>query len=65
MDNEKIIGQTKSVGFQIGVRRTFPFSQEQAWALIIAKEGLHSWVGDGATLHLEPGQKYHSKIGAG
>jgi len=65
MDNEKIIGRTKSVGFQVGVRRTFPVSQEQAWALIIAKEGLHSWVGDGATLHLEPGHKYHSKIGAG
>ena len=45
MDNEKIIGQTKSVGFQIGVRRTFPISQEQAWALITTTEGVRTWLG--------------------
>lgn len=65
MDNEKIIGQTKSVGFQVGVRRTLPVSRENAWALIIDEEGLHSWLGKGTTLILEPGQKYHSKTGAG
>lgn len=65
MDNEKIIGQTKSVGFQVGVRRTFPVSQEQAWALIIAEEGLQSWLGEGISIKIEPGQKYHAKTGTG
>ena len=65
MDNEKIIGQTKSVGFQVGVRRTFPISQEQAWALITTVEGVHAWLGEGTAVILEPGHKYHSKTGTG
>ena len=65
MDNEKIIGQTKSVGFQVGVRRTFPISQEQAWALITTAEGVHAWLGEGTAVILEPGHKYHSKTGTG
>lgn len=65
MDNEKIIGQTKSVGFQIGVRRTFPISQEQAWALITTTEGVRTWLGEGTSVIFEPGHKYHSKTGTG
>ncbi len=30
MKNQRIIGQTKDVGFQVGVRRTFSISQEKA-----------------------------------
>lgn len=65
MDNQQIIGQTKSVGFQVGVRRTFPISQEQAWALITTAEGVHSWLGEGTTIILEAGHKYHSRTGTG
>nr|WP_054550468.1 SRPBCC domain-containing protein [Lysinibacillus sphaericus] len=65
MDNEKIIGQTKSVGFQIGVRRTFPISQEQAWALITTTEGVRTWLGEDTSVIFEPGYKYHSKTGTG
>ncbi len=65
MDNEKIIGQTKSVGFQIGVRRTFPISQEQAWALITTTEGVRTWLGEDTPVIFEPGYKYHSKTGTG
>lgn len=65
MDNEKIIGQTKSVGFQIGVRRTLPISQEQAWALITTTEGVRTWLGEGTSVIFEPGYKYHSKTGTG
>ncbi|WP_155594019.1 SRPBCC family protein [Lysinibacillus cavernae] len=65
MDNQRIIGQTKSVGYQVGVRRTFPISQEQAWALITTEEGLNSWLGEVTHIILQPGQTYHSKAGTG
>ncbi|EKU44685.1 SRPBCC domain-containing protein [Lysinibacillus capsici] len=65
MGNDRIIGQTKSVGFQIGVRRTFPISQEQAWALLTTTEGVRTWLGESTSVIFEPGHKYHSKTGSG
>ncbi|RCX13305.1 activator of Hsp90 ATPase-like protein [Fontibacillus phaseoli] len=53
-----MIGQTKSVGFQIGVRRTFPVSREAAWTFLLSPEGLKLWLGDLPSLELEPGHQY-------
>ncbi|CAH2717615.1 hypothetical protein BACCIP111895_04831 [Neobacillus rhizosphaerae] len=65
MDNQRIIGQTKSVGFQVGVRRTFPISQEKAWELITSEEGFNLWLGESTSIILHPGQKYITKTGSG
>lgn len=65
MKNQRIIGQTKDVGFQVGVRRTFSISQEKAQELIASKEGLDLWLGESTSIILEPGQKYITKTGAG
>lgn len=56
-------GQTASAGFQIGVRRTFPISQEQAWDLLVSPEGLKLWLGDLSALELQVGQGYTTKEG--
>lgn len=45
MDDHKMIGQTKTVGFQVGIRRTFPISQEKAWELVTSEDGLKLWLG--------------------
>ncbi len=65
MDNPKIIGQTKTVGFQVGVRRIFPISQEGAWNLVTSQDGLNFWLGESTNIILEPGQKYITKFGTG
>ncbi|MCL1695055.1 SRPBCC domain-containing protein [Lysinibacillus sp. BPa_S21] len=65
MDNPKIIGQTKTVGFQVGVRRIFPISQEEAWKLVTSQDGLNFWLGESTNIILEPGQKYITKFGTG
>jgi uncharacterized protein YndB with AHSA1/START domain len=48
------VGETAGVGFQIGVRKTFPLTLEQAWELLISTEGLSIWLGysseDGSSL---------------
>ncbi|GGH22475.1 SRPBCC domain-containing protein [Paenibacillus segetis] len=56
-------GQTATVGFQVGVRRTFPISQEQAWALLLSSKGLQVWLGDLPSLDLQVGHKFSSKDG--
>ncbi|MBD8004826.1 SRPBCC family protein [Bacillus norwichensis] len=61
----KMIGQTKTAGFQVGVRRTFPISQMKAWELVTSDEGLKLWLGESTRITLEPGQKYITKTGAG
>ncbi|WP_144561482.1 SRPBCC family protein [Bacillus mycoides] len=65
MDDQRIIGQTKDVGFQVGVRRTFPVSQEKAWDLITSKEGLDLWLGESTSIILKPGRKYITRTGKG
>ncbi|ACA40865.1 hypothetical protein Bsph_3371 [Lysinibacillus sphaericus C3-41] len=44
MDRQRSIGLTKTVGYQVGVRKTFPISQQQAWSIITAEEGLNAWL---------------------
>ncbi|HZG17915.1 MAG TPA: SRPBCC domain-containing protein [Candidatus Bathyarchaeia archaeon] len=62
---QKKVGQTKSVGFQVGVRRTYPIPQEKAWDLVASEEGLQFWLGEGSGISLQPGQKYRTKTGTG
>lgn len=63
MEN-RVVGQTKTVGFQIGVRRTFPISQEQAWELVTSTEGMSLWLGEHSGIQLQPSQKYETRSGA-
>ncbi len=42
---ERAVGQTTSVGFQIGVRRTLPCTEEALWQLLTSEEGLTIWLG--------------------
>jgi uncharacterized protein YndB with AHSA1/START domain len=41
-----VVGQTQTVGFQIGVRKTFPINLETAWALITSPAGVSTWLGE-------------------
>ncbi|MFM1651615.1 SRPBCC family protein [Brevibacillus sp. B_LB10_24] len=60
---QRVVGQTKSVGFQVGVRRTLPVSQERAWELVTSAQGLQLWLGEATDISLRPGQRYETKTG--
>jgi uncharacterized protein YndB with AHSA1/START domain len=45
MEKTKIVGQTKEVGFQIGIRKTLPISFDIAWNFLLSEEGLEIWLG--------------------
>ena len=41
-----MIGQTKDVGFQFGIRKTIPISTEKVWDFLFSKNGLKIWLGE-------------------
>ncbi len=60
---EKIIGQTKDKGFQIGVRKTLPVSSDTAWNFLFSDEGLKIWLGKINSDNLELNKSYATKEG--
>lgn len=46
---EKQVGQTKDVGFQFGIRRTFTIPSDQMWDFLFSQRGLNIWLGELAT----------------
>jgi uncharacterized protein YndB with AHSA1/START domain len=58
-----VIGQTKDVGFQIGVSRTIPFSAATVWDFLVSSAGLAVWLGEGARLVPEKGARYETTNG--
>jgi len=65
MTNDRIIGQTKAAGFQVGVRRSFSISQEDAWSFLTSSDGLNLWLGESTGISLIPGQTYTTTLGSG
>jgi uncharacterized protein YndB with AHSA1/START domain len=64
MDAHKPVGQTTSQGWQVGVRRTLPVSEQQAWQMMLAVLGLaavtsseHEPFARGATVETDDGTR--------
>ncbi|WP_257667025.1 hypothetical protein [Parapedobacter tibetensis] len=43
---EKSVGLTKDVGWQFGLRKTFPYSKEYLWDFMFSDKGLKVWLGE-------------------
>lgn len=56
------VGKTADVGYQIGVSRTLPFSEEAIWGLLLSPEGLATWLG--GPIEVEEGARYTLADGA-
>jgi hypothetical protein len=63
MEKIKLIGQTKDVGFQIGIRRTFSISSDKAWDLLFSHNGLKIWLGELISGDFSVNQDYRTKEG--
>jgi uncharacterized protein YndB with AHSA1/START domain len=61
---ERLVGQTKRAGFEIGARKTFAVSPARAWEVITSRAGLKLWLGDSPDFCLEAGATYHTHEGA-
>ena len=40
-----MVGKTKDVGFQFGIRKTFSVSTEKVWDFLFSENGLKIWLG--------------------
>lgn len=60
---EKQVGESADAGFMVGVRRTLPIAQEQAWELLMAPEGLVLWLGAVSGLDLVVGERFTTAEG--
>jgi uncharacterized protein YndB with AHSA1/START domain len=52
----KEVGKTDDVGYQIGVSRTLPYSEEALWGLLLSSEGMATWLG--GPIAIEQGARY-------
>ncbi|OGY25568.1 MAG: hypothetical protein A2Z24_01755 [Candidatus Woykebacteria bacterium RBG_16_44_10] len=59
--NRRTLGETESVGFEIGVQRTLPVSQTKAWELVTSPQGMGVWLGEISGLKFEPGEKFETR----
>ncbi|HZO26779.1 MAG TPA: SRPBCC domain-containing protein [Chloroflexota bacterium] len=45
MSTRRPVGQTAGSGFQIGVRKTLPFTPDEIWSAVLSPEGTGVWLG--------------------
>jgi uncharacterized protein YdhG (YjbR/CyaY superfamily)/uncharacterized protein YndB with AHSA1/START domain len=53
---KRVVGETATTGFQVGVVRTLPMSAQQLWEQLVTRP--ERWLGAGAKLKVEPGAGY-------
>lgn len=53
---KRVVGETATTGFQVGVVRTLPMTAPELWDLLTKQA--ERWLGPGAELKLEPGKEY-------
>jgi len=57
------VGLSKSAGYQVGARRTFPISAEAAWQLLMSPAGLRLWLGSALQGGLARGKEFTLRDG--
>ena len=62
-DQERPVGLTKDVGWQIGVSRTVPIPLEQGWDLVTSPAGRALWLDMTPDLVWEKGARFHGSDG--
>ena len=56
-------GLTKDAGWQIGSRRTFEVSLQQAWDMLTSPEGVKIWLGDAPGIEFKKGARFKTTQG--
>jgi uncharacterized protein YndB with AHSA1/START domain len=58
-----VTGQTKDVGWNIGVSKTLPHSITEVWDLLTSRDGIEIWLGAGVPAIGEKGETYETADG--
>lgn len=57
------VGQTRTAGYQIGVRKTFDLTPNEAWDLIFSQEASQIWLGNNTIENFEEGVDFATHEG--
>lgn len=57
------IGETKDVGFEVGIQKTVNTTKEQLWDYLLSKEGLRTWLGNIDQIDWKKGVKFNTDEG--
>ena len=60
---KRVVGETAGAGFQVGVQRSVAATAAEAWELLTARPEL--WLGEGASIVFEAGERYEVPSGDG
>lgn len=60
---KRVLGQTSSAGFEIGVQKTLALPEKHAWNLMIGPKGRDVWLGKSKDFVLERGASYSTDQG--
>ena len=63
MTEQTPVGKTKSQGWEIGVRKTFPVGTGRLWEAVTAQPGLGYWLGTGVEVDFKKGDTYKTLEG--
>ncbi|NUS73069.1 MAG: SRPBCC domain-containing protein [Corynebacteriales bacterium] len=58
-----VVGETKDVGFNIGVSKTVPYPAAEVWSFLTSPAGIAVWLGEGADIGREKGKVYTTHDG--
>ena len=58
--NRRIVGETASAKFELGVQKTIPMERTQLWQTLFEKDALAIWLGNIESLVLEPEMPFGS-----
>jgi len=56
-------GKTRDVGYQVGLRHTFPVSLHTAWNFVLSPKGIQTWLGYHHEINWVRGNKFVTKYG--
>jgi hypothetical protein len=56
-------GKTKDAGYQFGIRKSFPVTNEQAWKFMFSRKGIHIWLGRPDTYSFQEGTRVRTAEG--
>lgn len=63
MTGKRVLGETADAGFQVGVRRTYPFDADALWRRLTAPDAVAIWLGGKAELGV--GAAYENRAASG
>ncbi len=62
-ENDSSVGKTNDQGWEIGVRRTFAVSVDQAWEALMTQPGLEIWFGNDPDVRFEKDAQFSTLDG--